>query len=272
MGVNPTKVLIAAGVHPEEEAGVLYLQAVDKYSDWGDNVDVSIIPCRNTYGFNISEHLSFDGVFRKCRFGDFIMSDGRLFLIPNLSFLRDHRDVDFVDLVKSFFKQEPFDGFLDILSLRNGSQMHANSFYVHNGFFWDLNSRSGVVDHVFVHSTNNMLAAYAPDCFIDLHESIGNECFIYVSRSNSRAIGLAVSIVESMKGKGVPFRNAAKDRERLHEGLFALESFSDYHGDPEDRRIEMVFETGIDSPVNVRLSWISLFLNSFFNSLSASEL
>ncbi len=263
---SSTRVLISAGVHPEEEAGVLYLQTVNKYSGWNKDICVSIVPCRNTYGFNITKHLDFNHRLKCCDFGDFYLSgEGRFFLVPQLPYLKSKGSICFWESLKNFVYLNSMEGYLDILSLRNSSQIHATSFYMVNGRIFDLNSRSSIIDIVFELSTNNLLREYRPHYFIDLHESIGNVCYLYVRRTDLKACLLARNIVKILIKYNVPIRNSAEDREMLSKGVFALESFSDYSF-LEDKclPVEIVFETGIDASISDRLSWISLFFNSLF--------
>lgn len=263
----PPKVLISAGVHPEEEAGVLFLQTIDKYSDWNKDMAISIIPCRNTYGFYISEHLDFSQTFMECDFGSMYLIDKRLLFLPCLAYMRSHGNKDIMNLLNDFLSEKVHEGFLDILSLRKSSQLHANTFYVHEGQLLDLNSRFSIIDQVFEFSTNNLLKTHNPNYFIDLHESIGEECYIYVSRNNPKALTLSLRLVDALVSSGVPVRNTSKDREMLQTGVFALESFRDYSYYPNKNTVEILFETGIDSTIDRRLSWVRLFMNSFFHLL-----
>ena len=257
------KILISAGVHPEEEAGVLFLQTIDKYSD-RNNMDLSIIPCRNTYGFFISENLSYNQTFMTCDFGVLYLINKRLLFVPSLAFMRTHRNQDMMDLLNDSVSEKGYEGFLDILSLRKSSRLHANTFYVHEGQLLDLNSRSSTIDKVFEFSTNNLLKTHNPNYFIDLHESKGEECYMYVSRDNPKALSLSLQIVSNLIANGVPVRDNAKDRERLQTGVFALESFRDYYYCPNRNPVEILFETGIDATIDQRLLWISVFMNAFF--------
>lgn len=260
--MSPT-MLISAGVHPEEEAGVLFLQAFDKYSDRNNDVNLSIIPCRNIYGFFISEHMTFDQTFMTCDFGELYLANKRLLFVPSLAYMRSHRNQDIMNLLKDSLSEKAYEGFLDIISLRKGSRFHANSFYVHEGQLLDLNGRSSTVDKVFEFSTNNLLRKHNPDYFVDLHESRGEECYLYVSRNDSKALALSQRIVDDLTINGVPMRDTSKDREKLQTGVFALESFHDYFYYPNSGLVEIIFETGIDSTIDHRLLWISLFVNAF---------
>lgn len=259
------KILITSGIHPEEEAGVLFLQSFNKYSEWDDVMSITVIPWRNTYGFFISEHLKLDHTYMVCDFGDFYFANKRLLFVPSLLYLRNHKDCDFMDLICGSLSDKGFEGFLDVLSVRKSSQLHANSFYVCEGKFFDLNSRSSIVDKVFEFSTNNLLRTHNPNYFIDLHESRGKECFLYVSRNDPKAIALSHEIVGALTSKGVPIRDSAVDRERIQTGVFALESFSDYCYYPDRNPVEIVFETGIDSSIENRISWMKLFVNTFLH-------
>lgn len=265
------KVLITAGVHPEEEAGVLFLQTFNKYSEWKNGITISVIPCRNTYGFFFSEHFSFDQIYMVCDCGDLYYSNKRLFYVPSLSYMRVHRDQNLVDLICSSLSEKKYEGYLDVLSVRKGSRLHANSFYVCEGKFLDLNSRFSSIDKVFEFSTNNLLRTYNPNYFIDLHESRGKECFLYVSRNNPKALAFSRKIVAALVSNNVPLRDYAKDRERIQTGVFALESFPDYCCYPNRDIVEIVFETGIDSSINLRLLWMQLFVNTFLHLLKTID-
>lgn len=264
MGDRPPKVLITAGVHPEEEAGVLFLQSFEKDSDWNNNFDILIIPCRNMNGFFLSEHINFSQTFLVCDFGKIYSTNKGLLFVPSLEYLSLHRNQDIINLLSECMSERNYEGFLHVLSIRKSSQLHANSFYVHDGRLYDLNSRSSNVDKIFEFSTNNLLKTYKPNYFIDLHESRGEECYIYVSRDNSTALSLSLRIVDDLVSNGVPVRDSAKDRERIQTGVFALESFQDYRYFPNRNPIEIVFETGIDATIDQRLLWINLFMNAFF--------
>lgn len=265
------KILITAGVHPEEEAGVLYLQRFNKHPEWKDGLAISVIPCRNTYGFFISECLNFDQIYMVCDSGELYYSNKRLLYVPSLSFMRNHRNQNVVDLICSSLSEKKYEGFLDVLSLRKSSRLHANSFYVCEGKLLDLNSRFSSVDKVFEFSTNNLLRTYNPNYFIDLHESRGKECFLYVSRNNPNAIAISRKIVTALISNNVPMRDSAKDRERIQTGVFALESFPDYRYCSNRGIVEIVFETGIDSSINLRLLWMQLFVNTFLHLLKTMD-
>ena len=271
MGDLSLKVLITAGVHPEEEAGVLYLRTKTIRSDWNNYLDISIVPCRNVYGFDIAKHIGSNSKHRDYYFGTFYQSKGRLFFVPSLSYIRNENNTDLRMLLTKTLSEESYKGFLDILSLRQGSQIHANSFFVQNGVLIDLNSRNNNLDSVFEFSTNNLLRTFNPHYFVDLHESLGEECFIYVSKNSPKAYSLAVRIIESLKAKCVPIRNTAKDRNLLYEGIFALESFVDYNSFCEENPIEMIFETGIDAAIDQRILWTDLFVSSFLALLPGIE-
>ena len=225
---------------------------------------ISIIPCRNTFGFYISEHLGFAQTFMECDFGAVYLIEKHLLFVPSLAYMRTHGNQDMMNLLNDFVSEKAYEGFIDILSLRKNSQLHANTFYVHEGQLLDLNSRSSTVDKIFEFSTNNLLKTHKPNYFIDLHESRGEECYIYVSRDNPKALTLSLRIVDDLVSSGVSVRDSAKDRERLGTGVFALESFRSYRYCPNKNPIEIVFETGIDATIDQRLSWISLFMNAFF--------
>ena len=173
-------------------------------------------------------------------------------------------NIEFMDALKDYALNCSFEGFLDILSLRKSSQPHATSFYLHNGAILDLNRRSAIIDRVFDLSTNNLVKAYKPHYFVDLHESIGKECFLYVRRNDAKAISIAERVIDDLMNNRVPVRYSATDREVLSRGIFALESFADYAPCSSEYPIEIIFETGIDSSIDNRLSWIALFMNSIF--------
>lgn len=205
-------------------------------------------------------------------YGDFYMTNGRIFFVPSLSYIRSHRTYDFKDMIQKSLSKDSFEGFLDVLSLRNSSLVHANSFYFQKGRLLDLNSKSHCIDEVFFFSTNNILATFNPQFFVDLHESKGNECFLYVGCDNSIAISIATKIVELLILRKVPIRDSAKDRVRLNKGIFALESFVDYGFQCKEYPVEIIFETGIDTTIECRVSWMNIFVQSFFETLSGYEL
>lgn len=257
------KILISAGVHPEEEAGVIYLKKNHKYSKWSNNMDIYTISCRNAYGFNITDNIKDVNLQFSCETGDFYKTGERILFIPNLDFIRcTGKGLQVKSLITPFLDVLKYEGLIDIVSLRNNSQIHANSYYLYKGRLLDLNSRLSLIDSIFEFSTNNILSKYKPHFYLDLHESIGSECFLYVSKNNEHAIAVAQGIVDNMMSLNVPFRDYAKDRIKLERGVFALESFTDYPLSQGVFPIEIIFETGIDACIEQRIHWIEIFIHS----------
>lgn len=259
----PPKILISAGVHPEEEAGVIYLKKIYKCSEWSNDMDIYIISCRNTYGFNITNNINNAKLQFSCETGEFYKIGERVLFIPCLDFIRCvGKKLQIKSLITPFSEALKYEGFIDIVSLRNNSQIHANSYYLYEGNLLDLNSRFSHIDSVFEFSTNNILNKYKPHYYLDLHESIGSECFLYVSKNNEHAITIAHDIVKNMISHNIPFRDCAKDRIKLERGIFALESFTDYPLSKDVFPVEIIFETGIDVCVEKRIHWIEIFIQS----------
>ena len=257
-GVKKSKwdVMLMAGIHPEEEAGIFCLQEMINDTEWlqlyGD-INVIVIPCRNKAGFHIRTYLedskTYNGrIVEDSPFYKMMMtSKGCIVLIKKEMWKEKDRNV-FWNRLKNAIGRVMTEGFVHIISLKKNQDIRANTYYYKEKKLIDSNVIDECPKTDFICDIKSLIEKYKPDFLIDVHEGKGNEAYIYVDSKDEEMISNGRHLISCLESLQIPIRRKSEDRRRISDGIFALEDLKSGRMliDAAGSGKVMVLESGIE--------------------------
>jgi len=262
------RVILMAGAHPIEEAGVYALHTLLSRIDFlcFENIEeLIIIPCRNPLGFNASSTYE-----RNCHQ---VVTDNIHFTLL--------QDTISDTLYPTFFVHVKMNGKLSFgctewwsalkaeISLYNFELIHllifppllngairGNSYLYHNHRFYDFNSGFGLFDWSHLKGLADFIKKINPNILIDLHEGLGNGFYIYVNPDSDTDLQMGNTIIPEMQKIGWTINNNVRFRQRLSNGLYSqtsLQKNGTISNALNPGNTFMTFETGINLHLNERI-------------------
>ena len=262
--IRDLTVMIMAGIHPEEEGGVLCLERMMQDSQWlatYKNISVIAVPCRNLFGFQIKQCFE-NSVFtdRKLFFENeyckiYTYREEYLIVLKTAMATKTDRK-HFWSLLKNSLKEAKINGFVHLISFRQSTELRANTYYFSEERLIDMNDIGQYPQVPYICNVQKLVQLYQPDMVIDLHEGKGKETYLYVDSENKCAVAGGEHIVTCLKKMGIPIRTNANDRVKIDDGIYSLRQLNS-----GKRWIELVnpgkilvLEAGIENEIKKRIN------------------
>lgn len=252
-------VLLSAGIHPREESWIYTLNEMlidNTFLNSHTGLKYKVVPCRNERGFRFLEFVNerkIKQVFTDktlCAFNDeeeyfFLLKDENL----NERYL--------LERIIQILNEEKYEGLFGVLTKTENSNIVCNSYLYFEGKIVDFNSYCREIDKYTMYSRNQMLNN-SEIIWIDFHESIGYETFVYVDKQDELAYSIAREYVSFCKKNCIQIRNQAVDRMMIEEGIFDISFMKNrYKRDCQ----ELIIETGIDNKWSEKIGINKLLIN-----------
>ena len=256
-------ILLMAGIHPEEEAGVLCLEEMVAHRKWIESypgINFIVVPCRNRLGFQIQECVenstAYNGIIVKDnRFCKMMMtSKGCIVLIKKEMWQQKGRK-QFWYCLTSELRDVMEEGFVHIISLKKNRDLRANTYYYREEKLIDVNVIDEYPKTDFICDLKRVIQEYRPDFVIDVHEGKGEASYVYIDSCDESMIAGGRYLINYLEEQHISVRRCASDRKRIADGIFALEELKSGR-----RMIEaavpgkvMIVESGIDQNLKHRI-------------------
>ena len=260
---NPNlTIALMAGVHPEEEGGVLCLMRMMQDVQWltvYKNIRLIAVPCRNQFGFRIKQcfknpeclKLFFEN--ECCR----IYTYGAEYLIVLKIIMASKADrKHFWGLLKNSLSDAKVNGFVHVISFRKSTELRANTYYFSGERLVDMNDVGQYPQVSYICNVQKLVQVYKPDLVIDLHEGKGKDTYLYADPEDKCAVAVGEHIVSCLKKMEIPIRTDAEDRVKIDSGIYSLRQLNS-----GKRWIELVnpgkiliLEAGIENEMEKRIS------------------
>ena len=224
-------VLLMAGIHPEEEAGVFCLHRLLHDVKWLDDykdLRVIMVPCRNLYGFNIRRVFRPDGtiigsqIFEDLYCRIMKCNDEYLIFLKKVMLMESNRII-FWKRVENALRVAKVKGFVHLLSYRKNADLRANTYFFSEKKIHDVNVIGKYPKASFLCDVQAIVDNYKPNLVIDLHEGKGNCSYVYVDSQDERTIEMGKYIIEYFNAQNIPIRRQAADRIKIGDAVYALD-------------------------------------------------
>jgi len=256
-----------AGIHPEEECGVLCLEKLVGDKEWLNkysNLNLIIVPCRNSFAFSIKKCFQ-DGVLN----GTIIYSDDLCFIckyqneyivIPKLQMASQIPREELSNKLKGILTSNKISGFVHIISMRRAKEIRACTFFFNRGVLYDINDIKNIPKRNYLIDVNEIILKYHPSLIIDLHEGKGNKAYVYVDGDDNQSISMGKYVVSSFENKNITVKMNSDDRKRLSDGVFDIQDliiWRSWKEHVDDSKIILI-EAGIDNSETTRIEALKL--------------
>lgn len=252
-------VLLSAGIHPREDSWIYTLNEMlsdNTFLSSHTGLKYKVVPCRNERGFRFLE-------FAKERKMKQVFSDKSLCAFTDdeeyFFLLKDEKLNEGYLLERIIYKlnDENFEGLFGVLAKTDNSNIVCNSYLYLDGKIIDFNSYCNEIDKYTMYSRNQMLNN-GEIIWIDFHESIGYETFVYVDKQDELAYSIAREYVSFCKRNRIRIRNKAVDRMMIDEGIFDISFMKNRY---KSNCQELIIETGIANKWSEKISLNKLIIN-----------
>lgn len=257
-------VMVMAGIHPEEEGGVLCLEKLIQDSKWlaaYTNICVIAVPSRNLLGFQIKQCFENTGFLKgKLFFEDeyckiYTYREEYLIVLKRAMVVKIDRN-HFWKLLKNSLKEAKINGFVHLISFRKSIELRANTYYFSGERLVDMNDIGQYPEPPYICNIQNLVQIYKPDLIIDLHEGKGRETYLYVDPEDVSAVANGEHVITCLEKMEIPIRMNAKDRVKVADGIYSLQQLKS-----GKRWIELaghgrvlVLEAGIENEIEKRIN------------------
>lgn len=225
-------ILLMAGVHPIEEAGIKCLNQFVYGSKWVNNsreFNLIIVPCRNVVGYNVLGKLfNDDGIIAGRLIADnksmqLYKLEGDYYVVPKHE-AHSNNDTQWASIISSL-NEHVNEGFVNILSRTQDLNIRANTYYYKCKRLIDLNNIGMIPERKGIKEVGQIILDYRPDYIIDLHEGKDNNNYVYVTDG---AVNIGKAIIKEYDARGLAIREYAEDRVAIDRGIYAFEALNSY--------------------------------------------
>lgn len=269
--INTYTVLLSAGIHPEEEAPVIYLKQVietqELFSDFSDFRFI-VVPCRNYLGYTVVNRvLKSDNTIvvyadKLCKV---LKKHDEYLVIPSLKLI-EKSDKTIQLTIVSALQKINVKGYIHIVSFSKNKNIHANTYFFDSHRLVDINQPlknypKDIVDY------EGLIAKYQPDLIIDLHEGKNEKVYFYVDKGKTSLQKKVKEAINALKYEKFSLREFANDRELLFPGCFNIVGLQcSFFQDYAPRSEMVILEGGILNDYNERIRAIDIGVRSLLMS------
>lgn len=250
-----TRLLLTSGIHPEEEAGVIVLNKLINDSDFFNickGIDIQIIPCRNERGYFIEDKLRSAPIHIILEKENILFMENAGDVFFYVKQMESMLNKSYWTQIEQVLSEQQYVGVVGIISNRASDKIRSNHYYFTGRKMVDFNSYSRCIDDISVYSRNNILKNYEFDLWVDLHESIGKDLFLYLDPKDKWMLHMGKRLIEYCDKQKYKLRKDARDRKKIMDGIYDINFMKNRQRNLQKK--ELILEMGIDNNLDYRVN------------------